>query len=87
MTISFELPRDIEQAVRSNGPDLNREAKEAYLIDLYRQDRITHHQLGKALGLGRYETDGLLKRHRVSPNVTAEELQSQAESLRDARPE
>jgi predicted HTH domain antitoxin len=87
MTITFELPRDLEHEVRSKGLDLNREAKEAYLIDLYRQDRITHLQLGEALGLGRYETDGVLKRHKVSPNVTAEEMQSQASALKDARPE
>lgn len=87
MTITFELPRDLEQEVRSRGLDLNREAKEAYLIDLYRQDRITHLQLGEALGLGRYETDGILKRHGVSPNVTAAEMRTQASALRDARPE
>jgi hypothetical protein len=87
MIISFELPRDLEREVRTNGLDLNREAKEAYLIDLYRQDRITHHQLGEALGLGRYETDGVLKRHEVSPNVTAGEMRAQAFALRDARPE
>lgn len=87
MTIRFELPQDIEREVQINGLDLNREAKEAYLIDLYRQDRITHHQLGEALGLDRYETDGLLKRHQVSPNVTAVEMRAQAEALKDARAE
>ncbi len=35
-------------------------AEEAYLVDLYRQERITHHQLAEALGLTRYETDGIL---------------------------
>jgi hypothetical protein len=87
MTNSFELPRDLEQEVRTNGLDLNREAKEANLIDLYRQDRITHQQLGEALGLGRYETDGVLKQHEVSPNVTAEEMRTQAAALRHVRPE
>ena len=37
MTISFELPQNIEQRARTNGADLNREAKVAYLIDLYRR--------------------------------------------------
>ncbi len=78
MTIRFEIPQDIEQQARINGADLNGEAREAYLIDLYRQDRITHHQLTEALGLNRYETDGVLKRHEVSPGVTAEEMRTQA---------
>jgi hypothetical protein len=38
------------------------------------------------LGLDRYETDGVLKRHKVSPGVTAEEMRAQATALRDARP-
>ena len=62
--------QDVEQVLRADGPDINREAKEAYLIDLYRQERISHRQLADALGFNRYETDGVLKRHKVSPNVT-----------------
>ena len=87
MNISYEIPQDIVQELRTNGPDINREAKEAYLIDLYRQERISHRQLAGALGLNRYETDGVLKRHKVSPNVTAQEMLTQATALKDARPE
>ena len=87
MTITFEIPQDIEQELRTNGLDMNREAKEAYLVELYRQERIGHRQLAEALGLNRYETDGVLKRHKVSPNVTAEEMRTQATALKDARPE
>jgi len=43
MTISFEIPQDIERQIRTNGTDLDGEAREMYLVDLYRQDRITHH--------------------------------------------
>ncbi len=86
MSISFEIPHDIEQQLRGNGTDLNGEAREAYLVDLYRQDRITHHQLAEALGLNRYETDGVLKRHQVPSGVTAEEMRAQADALRNARP-
>ena len=31
MTISFELPQDIEQELRINGSDLSGEAREAFL--------------------------------------------------------
>jgi hypothetical protein len=48
MTVRFELPSEIEQNVQSNGLDINREAMESYLVDLNRQERITHYQL--ALG-------------------------------------
>jgi hypothetical protein len=85
MIIHFEIPCDIEQELRENGFDLNGEAREAFLVELYRQDRITHHQLAEALGLSRLETEGVLKRHKVSSGVTAEEMQAQATALRDAR--
>ena len=87
MTISFEIPQDIEQQLRTDGVDPSRQAKEAYLVNLYREERISHRQLGVALGLSRYDTDGLLKRYKVSPNVTAEEMRAQATALKDARPE
>jgi predicted HTH domain antitoxin len=87
MTISFEIPQDIEQQVRTNGVDLEREVREMYLIELYRQDRITHHQLAEALGLTRLETDGVLKRHKISSGPNLEELRAEIGSLREARPE
>jgi hypothetical protein len=87
MNISFEIPPDIEQELSPTGADLNGEAKEAYLVELYRQDRITHHQLAEALGLNRVETDGVLKRYKVSPGITAEEMRAQAAALREVRPE
>ena len=87
MTISFEIPHEIEHALSINGSDLNGEAREAFLVELYRQDRISHHQLTEALGLSRIETDGVLKRHKVSSGVTAEEMRLQAAALRTAHPQ
>jgi predicted HTH domain antitoxin len=87
MHISVELPQDIEQELRTNGADLNGEAREAYLVNLYREDRITHHQLAQALGLSRLETEGVLKRYQVSSGVTADEMRVQAVALQEGLPE
>jgi len=87
MTISFEIPRNIEQELSASEADLSGEAREAFLVELYRQERIMHHQLAEALGLGRIETDGVLKRHKVPSGPTLEELRVEIGSLRDARPE
>ena len=87
MSINSEIPPDIEQELSPDGVDPNGEAKEAYLVELYRQDRITHHQRAEALGLNRIETDGVLKRYKVSPGITAEEMRAQAAALREVRPE
>jgi predicted HTH domain antitoxin len=87
MTIKFEIPPNIEQELSTNGADLNSDAREAFLVELYRQERITQHQLAEALGLSRLETDGVLKKHKVWLELTREELAGQAASLREARPE
>jgi predicted HTH domain antitoxin len=83
MTISFEIPREIERELSESVADLNADAREAYLVNLYREDRISHHQLAEALGLSRLETEGVLKRHKVSSGVTAEEMRAQAAALRE----
>jgi hypothetical protein len=57
------------------------------LIKRHHEERITHRQLAEALGLNRFETDGVLKRYKVSPNVTAQEMRAQATALKDATPE
>ena len=86
MNISFDIPKDIEQELAASVADLNADARETYLVNLYREDRITHHQLTEALGLSRIETDGVLKRHKISSGPTLEELRAEIGSLREARP-
>jgi predicted HTH domain antitoxin len=85
MTIHFDIPQNIEEQIRSSGVDPTQMAKELFLVDLYRKEQITHHQLAEALGLDRYETDGILKRHGVGIELSLEEFRSQVDSLRELR--
>jgi hypothetical protein len=83
MAITFTLPADIEQRLREEFGDLNAAAKEATLVELYRQDRLTHHQLATALGLDRFETEAVLKRHNVTEDlITPDEYNEQMSQLR-----
>ena len=83
MAVTFELPRDMERNLRENLGDLDQAAKEATLVDLYRRDQITAHELSQALGLSRLQTDALLKRHNVTEDLpTAEELAHALNRLR-----
>ncbi len=81
MSISFEIPQEIEHQLRISGANLDEDAKEAYLVELYRKEKITHHQLAQALSLSRYETDGVLMRHGVEQELSHEEFRSQVSSL------
>jgi hypothetical protein len=82
MTISFKLPQDIASRVRVDGADPGQEAKEAYLIDLYRRGRINDDDLSEALGLGFHQTQQLIKDHGVGDDYTLEEFESDRAVLR-----
>jgi predicted HTH domain antitoxin len=83
MTIHIQLPASLEQALARLGRDPVRELKEAALVELYRQLRISHGELAEGLGLSRSETDALLRRHNVTEDLlTSEELRDQVDRLR-----
>ncbi|MDQ3222758.1 MAG: UPF0175 family protein [Gemmatimonadota bacterium] len=85
MSVSFELPTEIEQALRDELGDLDRAAKEALLVESYRQAKLTRQQLSGALGLSRAETEAILKRHEVFYDLTAEDVARESEGLRQLR--
>ena len=83
MSITFELPIAVEEQLRRDHANLDVVAKEAALVELYRQGRITQHQLGLSLDKSRFEVDELLKRHRVTEDLdTAEQVAEQITTLR-----
>ena len=57
MSVCIELPAELEIALRRQMVDLDRAAKEALLVDLYRQSRVTAHELATALGIDRFAAD------------------------------
>ena len=83
MSITFELPVAVEEQLRRDHADLDVVAKEAALVELYRQGRITQHQLGLSLDKSRFEVEELLKRHKVTEDLdTAEQVAEQITILR-----
>jgi predicted HTH domain antitoxin len=86
MNISFDvnLPPDVEERLRAEAPDLSRAGREAFAVDLFRRGILSHHGLGQALGLDRFETDALLKRHRVTEqSLTHEDVDADVLSLNE----
>ena len=86
MNISFEIPHDIEEQIRTEGTDLNGKAREAFLLELYREESISHAQLREALGLSFHETEVLIKERGVGQDIDLDEFESGREFLRKARP-
>ena len=65
MAVTFDLPQDIEQSLRHKLGDLGQAAKEATLVELYRQGKIAHQDFSRALGVSRLEAEAVLKKHLV----------------------
>lgn len=86
MNISFEIPKDIEQQIRTGDEDLSREAKEVYLMEQFRRAKLSHRQLQDALGLSFQETEELLKRRGLGQDIDADAFDVGRERLRKARP-
>jgi hypothetical protein len=82
MTVTFELTTEVEQTLRDALGDVGLAAKEALLVELYRQEKLTRHQLSIALALSRSDTDALLKRHDVFYDLTANDVEQQSAGLR-----
>lgn len=83
MTVTFDLPNNIERALGDEFGDLNHAAKESALVELYRREKISRRDLSAALGLGRIETDQVLKRHHVTEDLpTDDEILGDIANLR-----
>jgi len=82
MTITIDLPPNLDDgAVRR----LEKEAREAVAVRLYREQQLSHGQLAKFLGIGRGQVDEVLARHQPFDEFTSEEIAQQAQSLEHLR--
>ena len=53
---------------------------------LYRQDKLSHHELAQALDLDRFETEGILKKHNVTEDLgTVDDYLQDARTLEELR--
>jgi hypothetical protein len=69
MAVTFQLPEDVEQRLREQHRNLEAEAKESFLVDLYRRGELTHLALSQSLGLDRFETEDVLHKHNVTEDL------------------
>ena len=77
-TVSIQLAESVLAALGNDADRAARQAVEALVVDLYRNRQLSYRQVSQALGLSRYETDGVLKHHRVTEDLlTVEEFDRQ----------
>jgi predicted HTH domain antitoxin len=84
LTVTLNLPPDVEEKLRQGTSDLDNDVKEAYALELFRRGKLSHYELSRVLELDRFETDSFLKRHNVfEGSLTLEDLEADLNSLRD----
>lgn len=67
LRVRVDLPSNVEHQLRGEGEGeaLSTVAREAVALALFQRALLSHAELGEVLGLDRFETDALLKRHQV----------------------
>lgn len=65
MSVCIDLSPGLEEQLRRDVHNLDQTAKESLLVNLYRCQTITHHELAESLGLDRFEVEALLGRYGV----------------------
>jgi predicted HTH domain antitoxin len=86
MAVSFQLPSDLERNLRHDLKNLDAEAKEAFLVTLYRRGKLSHLSLSQALGLDRFETEDVLHKYNVTEDLgTVEDYLKDAQTLETLR--
>lgn len=87
MSITFELPQDIEKHLREQFGDVSQAAKDAFLIQSYREARLSVGQIARILGKGVVETQAWLSARGAPLNYSIEDLEADRETLARLSPE
>jgi predicted HTH domain antitoxin len=84
LTVTINLPPDLETKLRREIADLSNDVKEAYILELFRRGTLSHHELSTILGLDRFETDAYLTRHKVyEGSLTMDDLKADLKTIQD----
>ncbi|HEX8844515.1 MAG TPA: UPF0175 family protein [Pyrinomonadaceae bacterium] len=83
MSVTIELPKEIEQQLETEWGNLPRRALEAVALEGYRSGALTLAQLRRMLGFEtRMEADAFLKEHGVYLDYSLEDLERDRETHR-----
>lgn len=85
MPVTFDLPRDLEIRLRSQFPDLDHDAREAFAIESYRSGKLSIGQVADVLGTSIYEAEGLLKSRGAVVGLSEPEVEEDLAALRELR--
>ena len=86
MTLSIDIPADVESALRLQfGPALELRAKEDLAASWFSEGRITSRQVAQLLGIPLFEAHAFLKAKGASLPMSINEVEADLASLQQLR--
>ena len=87
MVLTIDLPDHVTQSLEKRWGDLPRHLLETLAIEGYRDGTLSQYQVQCMLGFeSRFEVDAFMKSHNIPIPYSIEDLEHDAEALRDLRP-
>jgi Uncharacterised protein family (UPF0175) len=82
MNLMLRIPDEVATGLGATGPDLERQALEAFVVESYRAGRMTTDDLRKTLGFEVLnDLDGFLKAHGIFEHYSASDLERERRTL------
>jgi hypothetical protein len=87
MVLKIDLPDDVTRSLEKRWGDVPRHVIETLAIEGYLDGTLSHYQVQCMLGFtSRFEVDAFLKKHCVAIPYEVEDLEHDAEALRNLKP-
>ena len=81
MSVTFELPKDVERDLRERFGDLGQVAKEAFLVQSYGENSLSVGQIARILQMGVIETQAWLSKRGAQIDYSLQDLEEDRETL------
>jgi hypothetical protein len=82
MNLTLRIPDEIATRLGATGPDLERQALEAFVVESFRAGRLNKDELAQVLGLdGGGQIDGFPKAHDVFEPCTVADIDRDVATL------
>lgn len=81
MTLTLDIPDSVAASMQLSEPGKERRVLEALALEGCRSGELSRRQVGKLLGMNFWDTEAFLKEHEVDYGLTAEDLESDYQTL------
>ncbi|MBX3266074.1 MAG: UPF0175 family protein [Acidobacteria bacterium] len=81
MQVTINIPEDLAKLIGTDQADIERRVLTATVLEEYRCGRLSHGQIGKLLGMNRFQVDAFLKDNNVPLNYSIKDLEDDRRTL------